>query len=124
MLANRDPFVRWFDVFNNPRDHWVPPVAISRNDDGCKLLIDMPGVPKEALQITHDSGVLSIEGDRPNLDNEQVIRQDQVYGHFKHRFSIPNSLDVDRVQASLKDGVLEVRLPSRETSKAITINVS
>lgn len=121
MLA-RDPFVRWLDVLGHS-NRWTPAVSILQDNDGCKLLIDMPGVSKEALSITHDSGVLSIEGERSNPDPKDLVRQDQLYGRFKHRFTVPNSLDVERIAASLKDGVLAVTLPPREASKAIAISV-
>jgi HSP20 family protein len=73
-----------------------------------------------------DDGVLSLRGERKfekEVKEENYHRVERVYGAFQRSFTLPDSVDPERVRAELKDGVLEVRLGKREQAKPRQIQV-
>ena len=80
--------------------------------------------------LMHDAevkdGVLTIHGERrfeKESTEENVHRVERSYGSFTRSFSLPNNIDVEKVDAAMKDGVLSVRLPKRESAKPKAIEV-
>jgi HSP20 family molecular chaperone IbpA len=92
-----------------------PPVNIFEDADGITLQADMPGVAKDRLRIQVDKDALSVEGD---LLFDMPQGMDALYAdvratRYARSFALSSELDVDNVDASLKDGVLTLRVPKR-----------
>jgi len=71
-------------------------------------------------------GVLTISGERhyeKDVQEEHVHRVERAYGSFSRSFSLASNVDADKVDASMKNGVLEVRLPKRESAKPKAIAI-
>jgi HSP20 family molecular chaperone IbpA len=102
----------------------VPLVDIYENDEEILLYADMPGVAKESVTVNVDNGKLEISGIR----NLKVTGSSswQEFGDIEYRrvFSVPQSIDVDKVNAELKEGVLKLHLPKTEAAKPRTIQIS
>jgi HSP20 family molecular chaperone IbpA len=102
----------------------VPLVDIYENDEEILLFADMPGVAKESITVNVDNGKLEISGIR----NLKVTGSSswQEFGDIEYRrvFSVPQSIDVDKVNAELKEGVLKLHLPKTEAAKPRTIQIS
>jgi len=104
-----------------------PPVDIFENQDELLLVVDMPGVAPDAISIDIDKDVLTIVGKRASaVGQARVLFGDADAFDFKRVFTVPNTIDPDKIKADLDAGVLEVRLPRHERSKArrITINAT
>ena len=101
----------------------IPSVDIYENDDEILLHADMPGVKKEDVSVNIDNGTLSLSGVR-RLDNKGVSNWEEFSDiEYVRSFSVPQSIDVDRVKAELKDGVLELHLPKSEAAKPKMIEI-
>jgi len=92
-----------------------PPVDISETSADITLRADMPGVSREGLNIRVDNDTLSIEGDLAidMPEGGEVIHADLRYARYRRSFVLSAELQTDSIEASLKDGVLTVRIPKR-----------
>lgn len=103
-----------------------PPVDISEDTDGITLLADMPGVSKDRLNIQVDKDILLIEGeakiDMP--ENMKPLYADVRATYYRRSFALSSELETDNIEASLKDGVLNLRIHKRPESRSRKIEVS
>lgn len=93
---------------------WAPPVDIDEYPDRFTLLMDVPGVRVADVELSLERGVLSISGTRSlNHADEQPERQrlERPRGRFHRRFTLPDTVDAEKVKASARDGVLEIVIP-------------
>lgn len=108
---------------------WVPAVDIYETDDHEVVLkAELPEMKREDIHITFENGVLTLKGERKveqEVKRDNFQRLERRYGTFSRSFTLPNTIDPSRINASYKDGVLTVRLPQREEArpKQIAVNV-
>jgi HSP20 family protein len=85
----------------------------------------LPGIPKEKINIDFNEGVLTISGERSEERREEGTtyhRMERSYGKFMRQFALPQDVDPSAINASYKDGVLEVVVPKPE-QKRTRINI-
>jgi HSP20 family protein len=101
----------------------APVVDIFENENEVLLHADMPGVAKDKISVHIDNGKLEISGIR-NLESKGA-EQWLEFGDVEYRrvFSVPQSIDVSKVNAELNDGGLKLHLPKAETAKPRTIEI-
>jgi HSP20 family protein len=106
---------------------WVPPVDIFQSGDHeIVLKAELPDMTREDIDITVDSGTLTIKGEKrpaPEAKGDQFHRIERRYGVFSRSFSLPRTVDTSKVGAEYKNGVLTVRLPLREEARPRQIKV-
>jgi HSP20 family protein len=105
---------------------WVPTVDIRETDDALLVQAELSGIEKKNVHLEVKNDVLTISGERryeKDVKQENVHRVERVYGKFSRSFSLPSNVDADKVDATMKDGVLEVRLPKRESAKPKAIAI-
>jgi HSP20 family molecular chaperone IbpA len=102
----------------------APLVDIYENEDEILLHADMPGVAKDNITVNVDNGRLEISATR--ILQKKGSGSWQEFGDVEYRriFSVPQSIDVAKVNAELKEGVLKLHLPKAETAKPRTIEIS
>jgi len=102
----------------------TPLVDIYENDNEILLHADMPGVPKEAITVNIDNGRLEIIGLRKSSPEAGSVHW-QEFGDAEYRrtFSVPQTIDVGKVNASLTDGVLHLHLPKSEQAKPRLVEI-
>lgn len=102
-----------------------PAVDIYEDSDGISLLADMPGVAKERLNIQIDKETLAIEGkaEIPMPDGMEALYADVRSTLYRRSFSLSSELDGSRADASLRDGLLVLRIPKREKFQPRKIEV-
>lgn len=104
---------------------WSPAVDILETEAEIVLKAELPGVDLSAIDIQIKDNVLTLRGDRTfehAVKKEHYYRIERSYGNFVRSFTLPGTVDQERVQAQLRDGVLEVKLPKRgQGPRAITI---
>ena len=106
---------------------WTPAVDIYETKDAVCVRAELPGVDKDAVSVEVKDGVLALRGERKfekEVKEENYHRVERSYGTFHRSFSLPSSVDGERVTARMKDGVLEVTLPKREEAKPKQIKIS
>lgn len=103
----------------------VPAVDIFEDSAGITLQADMPGVSSERLNVQIDGDSLSIEGqvEIPVPEQMSAVYADIRSTRYQRSFALSSELDSDNVEASLKDGVLTLRIPRREAHKPRKIEV-
>ena len=94
----------------------APAVDIYETDENLVLLADLPGVKESDLQLQVSGGVLTLEAASTSNGNSQRL-------NFFREFKISDRIDADAGDASLRDGVLTLRLPKVEEAKARNITV-
>ncbi|MDH4023123.1 MAG: Hsp20/alpha crystallin family protein [Gammaproteobacteria bacterium] len=90
---------------------WAPACDISETDQEYRVHAELPKVKKDDLHVTLENGVLTIHGERREEKEEKGVRfhrRELSYGHFLRRFTMPDDADPSKVDASFKDGVLNV----------------
>lgn len=105
---------------------WSPSVDIYETDDAVVVKAEVPGVEKDKIGIEVKDGILTLRGERKfekEVKEENYHRMERAYGTFVRSFSVPPSVDAERISASLKDGVLEISLPKVEKAKPRQIKV-
>jgi HSP20 family protein len=106
----------------------TPPVDIFEDPHAITVLADMPGVTPGQLTIDLHEGVLTITGraEHPNGAPERPVFQEYQAGVFQRSFTLSEAIDQERIQATLKHGVLRLRLPKVDRAKPrqITINTA
>ncbi len=105
---------------------WAPVVDIREVEDALLIQAELPGIDKKDISLEVKDGVLTISGERryeKEVDEENVHRVERVYGKFSRSFSLPRNINADKVEATMENGVLNIRLPKHESAKpkAITI---
>ena len=106
---------------------WMPNVDIHETKDAICVRAELPGVEKEAVHVEVKEGVLSLRGERKfekEVDEESYHRIERSYGTFHRSFTLPSSVDAEKVTARMKDGVLEVDLPKKEQAKPRQITIA
>jgi len=123
-IVRWDPF-RDF-AFNTPST-WMPPVDIYQTSDHELVLrAELPDMSREDIEITVENFVLTIKGEKKvssEVKEEQYHHIERRYGAFSRSFSLPQTVDANRVAAEYKNGVLTVRLPLREEARPRSIKV-
>jgi HSP20 family protein len=94
---------------------WVPAVDIEEGEDGWTIEAEVPGAKRKDIDIELGDGELVIAGEIKERERVGLIRrQTRRKGRFEYRVALPGPADSDKVNASLRDGVLTVFVPKAE----------
>ncbi len=104
---------------------WVPATDIVEEADGVRIALELPGLKPEDVKITLENFVLTVRGEKKQIaeENGKVYRYERVYGSFERSFTLPNTVDAEKVSASFENGVLTVSIPKSEKAKPREIQV-
>ena len=133
MLTRFDPFAELSrmqqEIFQPSRGpaFFRPAVDIFEDAEAITVLAELPGMKQEDVHIELHDGVLSLKGER-KLEREEkresYQRVERVYGTFTRSFAIPDTVDPDRIDAQLRDGVLRLTMQKRPLAKPRKIELS
>ncbi|MBU2483100.1 MAG: Hsp20/alpha crystallin family protein [Proteobacteria bacterium] len=101
----------------------APAVDIYENENEILLHADMPGVLKENINVDIDNGTLSISGIRKLKIKGTPTYEEFTDVEYVRNFSVPQTIDVEKVEAELKDGVFRLHLPKSEAAKPRQIEI-
>lgn len=107
------------------RSCFVPRADIFETDEKVVVIVDMPGVSGDAIDITLEKNVLTINGSSYLNAPEEYSLAFAEYeaGDFERSFRLTDQIDRDSIQAAYKDGVLRLELPKAEKAKARKIDI-
>ncbi len=99
----------------------LPSVNIKENEDYFEVEVAAPGMDKKDFKVEVDQGKLSISSEK-QIENEQnesgsYTRREFSYQSFCRSFSLPNSVDSDKIAAKYENGILNVMIPKKEEAK-------
>ncbi|MDP8978557.1 MAG: Hsp20/alpha crystallin family protein [Actinomycetota bacterium] len=106
-LFNRDPGTRRVGSL-------VPPIDAYRTDEGMVVLVELPGIGPDQVDVSVQDGVLTLSGERPvpaDIEAEAWVRRERASGAFERSFTLPEGTRPDQIQASFDNGLLELRIP-------------
>ena len=105
---------------------WVPPVDVAETQDSILVRAEVPGIRQEDIQIEFENGLLTIRGERAIEKTEALTwhRVERTYGNFSRSFTLPRSVDPEKITASYREGILEISVPKREEAKPKQIRIS
>ena len=121
-------FDRFFeDGFRSPTcERGVyPRVEVFTRDDDLVLRADLPGIDPKELELSVEGDQLTIKGERKTAREGDALYREVSYGQFERTIKLPDNVDPDTVQATYRDGVLEVTLKAPKTlvAKKVPITV-
>jgi HSP20 family protein len=141
-LTKWDPFREMEDMFDRytralrwPRrgsqevmatGDWAPRVDIAETDKEFSIKAEIPEVKKEDVKVSVDNGVLTIKGERKQEKeekNKKFHRVERLYGSFTRSFTLPDNVDENKIEASFKDGMLNLTIPKTAKTKPKAIDV-
>lgn len=103
-----------------------PAVDVFEDASGITLLADMPGVPRDQLDLKIEGDALLIEGavQQPTPDGLEAVYAEVRVPRYRRSFTLSRELDTARIEANLKDGVLTVRIPKQAHAQPRRIAVT
>jgi HSP20 family protein len=105
---------------------WMPPVDVIEEKDVVRIVAELPGVKPEDVQLMLENNVLTIRGEKRKVEEqkeERFHKYERAWGVFERSFTLPASIDAERIKASYEGGLLTVILPKVETAKPRQIAV-
>lgn len=139
-MSDWDPFrmmremLRW-DPFRSTglgmlpqleRDMWMPHFEVRENDNAIRILVDLPGVTRDDLELSVSGNRLTISGQREaehRSKDESVHTWERQFGQFTRSFTLPDNVDLDHVTSDLREGVLTVVAPLKAGARSRKIEI-
>jgi HSP20 family protein len=106
---------------------WNPSVDIFENDNEIVVKAELPGMAAKDIDVKIENNVLTLKGERrfeKEAKEENYHRVEREYGAFSRVFSLPVTVNPDKVTAEYKDGVLKIVLPKKEEIKPKAIKIA
>jgi len=105
---------------------WAPAVDIYETENELVLKADIPDVEMKDIDIRLENGTLALKGER-KFEDEQKTKgfhhAERSYGSFARYFTLPDTVETDKVRAEYKNGVLTLTLPKKEVAKPRQIKI-
>ncbi len=111
--ARRRPGSGWHEIeaaAARGQGPWCPPVDVYEQDDRLVLVVDLPGVLKEDIDLQMEANVLTLTGQRRRLEERQGVRLERPMGRFRRSFRIGLPVTTEGATATYREGVLEIVL--------------
>ena len=105
---------------------WAPPVDVAETQDKILVRAEVPGIKQEDISIEFENGLLTLRGERKLEKTEGVTwhRVERIYGNFSRSFTLPRTVDPERIAATYREGILEIEVPKREEAKPKHIKIA
>lgn len=114
-------------LFSEPASRpWAPAVDIFENENELVVKADLPEVDPKNVGIQIENGTLTVKGERrfeEQKNGKAYHRIERGYGSFVRAFTLPDTVDADKVKADYKNGVLTITLAKKEVAKPKTVTV-
>ncbi len=132
LISMRDDMDRLFNTFfgrhltEEAEGTWLPIVDIEEDNESFVVKAELPGLKKEDVKISVRGNLLTISGERKKEEetkNKTYHRVERLYGKFSRTISLPSEVDMSKIKAIYKDGILHITLPKLETMKPKEIEV-
>ena len=105
---------------------WNPPVDVYETNESIVIKADLPEVAPNDVDIAVQGNTLTVRGERKReseINEKDYHRVERSYGTFARSFTLPATIDADKIEANFSQGVLKINLPKREESKPKQVKV-
>jgi HSP20 family protein len=114
----------WEDLASARADGFIPLADVEETDDAYMLEVELSGVDKKDIDISSTGRRLTITGERKEKERTGVLRRrTRSVGRFVYDIQLPGEIDDKNITATLRDGVLTVRVPKASNAQARHIEV-
>ena len=106
---------------------WLPAMDVVERPEAFVVTLDVPGVSAEAIDLTFDQGALVIRGSRAGVehsDQDKIYIAERTLGEFERVVRLPETVDGDRIHASVDGGVVTILIPKAPAARARKIAIS
>ena len=110
---------------------WLPTVDVAETDDALLLTAEMPGLTEEDVEIELEGNVLTLRGEKKEeyeKEEEKGERRMRIwerrYGKFARSFTVPNTVDAEKIEAEFENGILKIHLPKTLEAKGRRILIN
>lgn len=106
---------------------WAPLVDVAETQEKILVRAEVPGMKQEDISIEYENGTLTLRGRRELDKSEQGVtwhRVERHYGNFVRTFTLPRTVDAERIGATYREGVLEIEVPKKEEAKPRQIKIA
>ncbi len=106
---------------------WAPEVDIYESEKEIVLKADLPGVNLDDVDIRVENNTLTVQGERKfekAVNGDNYNRVERTYGAFARTFTLPNTVNAEKIEAAYDNGVLNITLPKREEARPKQIKVT
>ncbi|MDM7916469.1 MAG: Hsp20/alpha crystallin family protein [Candidatus Eisenbacteria bacterium] len=106
---------------------WTPPVDVLHEDGGYRVRADLPGMSRDQIEVTLDGETLTIRGEKKQekeVKEDAFVRTERRHGTFLRALTLPSAIDASKVEATYKDGVLEIWVPKSEEARPKQIKIA
>ena len=103
-----------------------PAADIYENDANIVIKAELPGIDKKDISVDVKNRVLTLKGERSSDDEtkeDNYYRRERGYGRFERVFTLPAEIDLEKIKADYKDGVLKIEIPKPQEKKPQKITV-
>jgi len=108
-------------LFEDRANMSVPAVNVLEDPDNFKIEVAAPGLDKKDFKIDLDNNVLTISSEKEYKHEDEkdgkFMRREFAYSSFKRSFTLPESVDAEKIKANYKEGLLYINIPKREEAK-------
>jgi HSP20 family protein len=122
------------EVFDRANGHsqaysgvWAPPVDILESRDSYLIRAELPGMKKEEISVEFKEGALTLSGEKKFEEPAEGVtyhRSERASGKFARSFYLPQTIKQDGINATFRDGILEVHVPKADEAKPKQIAIS
>ena len=110
------------DLFPGFEQEWslTPAVNITEGNQDFKVEVAAPGLNKEDFKVHVEKNILEISAEKKDekiTENKKFLRKEFNYNEFRRTFSLPSSVDAEKIKATHTNGVLTVEIPKRDEAK-------
>ena len=128
-FTNSLPFMRsGFPGVESSEFNLNPKVDIMEDDKSYKLSAELPGLDLENISLDLSDGILTLSGEKKSEKEEDkegnYHLMERSYGYFKRSFSLPPSIEEDKIKADFKKGILTVSMPKSEKAQKLQRKIS
>lgn len=105
---------------------WSPSIDVAEDKDSITVKADLPGVKQSDIDVSVSGDILTIRGERKqeeDVKQKKFHRIERFYGSFTRSLSLPDYVDASKINASYRNGMLEVVIPKTEQAKPRQIKV-
>jgi len=129
LLAFPNLVSRLFDTAVRPEVYGslVPPVDIVETSSEFLLMAECAGLSRDSLNVSLEGSTITISGEKTppsTVKDDQCYRIERRYGKFSRSFTLPVGVEAGKIQASYKDGILEVKLPKAPEAQPQRIRIT
>jgi len=109
--------------------NWTPSLDVAETQDAIVVTLDLPGIDPKEIDITVTNNILTVKGEKKSEvetggQDKNYHRVERFFGSFSRSVVLPSNVDVDKIEADAKHGVLTITLPKHEQAKPRQIKIS